>query len=171
MQRILPSVNEKWWFKNFRERRKIIYFIKKKTESMEEVKDVQKNKPLAGFILSLIAGILILFGGIMIFFVPGIIQSIPESIPEGAMTEEEIEEMEEGISIAISTLDEILIPLAIIGLISGILIISGAVLGYQGKNMLGGLLVLIPSVFYIPAIVGIIGVIGGALIIWRLEKR
>ena len=138
---------------------------------MGEIKDVRNERPLAGFILSLIAGILILFGGIMIFFVPGIIQSIPESIPEGAMTEEEIEEMEEGISIAVSTLDEILIPLAILGLISGILIISGAVLGYQGKNMLGGLLVLIPSVLHIPAIVGIIGVIGGALIIWRVEKR
>jgi ABC-type uncharacterized transport system permease subunit len=168
MQRILPSVLKNF---SFREREKSIYLIKKKTESMEEVKDVQKNKPLAGFILSLIAGILILSGGIMIFFVPGFIQSISGSISEGMMTEEEIEEMEEGMSIAMSMLDKILIPFAIMGLISGILIIFGAVLGYQGKNMLGGLLVMIPSVLHIPAIVGIIGVIGGALIIWRVEKR
>jgi hypothetical protein len=121
---------------------------------------IQNEKPFAGLILSLIAGILILLVGISMFFIPTYIESISESV---VMTPEDIEEMEEAMSI----MNKIIIPFAIIGLISGILIISGSILGYQGRRTLGGLMVLIPSILYIPAIIGIIGVIGGVLIIWK----
>ena len=127
-----------------------------------------QKKPIAGFVISLIAGILILVGAIALFFVPGLLMYVTESATP-AMEPEEIKEMEEGMAVAMPILNKILLPMAIVGLISAILIISGSFVGYRypAKTLLGGLMVLIPSAIHIPIIIGILGVIGGALLIMK----
>ena len=116
---------------------------------MTEVKEVKKAT--AGFIVSLIGGILILINALIIVAAGSILAEL-ESLTAGS----------EIASIAVTTLGAI-------GLIFAILVIVGAILIYMpGKEVIGGILVLIFSILSIIIgggfIIGLIlGIIGGAL--------
>lgn len=97
--------------------------------------------PTGGFILSLIAGILILING-------GIIAAIG--------------------SMFLAFLPVASVVIAAAGLIFGIVVIIGAILLYKGKTMIGGILVILFSLFSLSIgggfIIGfILGLVGGIL--------
>ena len=111
------------------------------------------KKATVGFIISLIAGILILINGLLFVGIAGIVGSIP------------------GMDV-IPGITEMIAGFATVGLIFAIIVIIGAILIYMpGKEIIGGILVLIFSIlsifigggFLIGLILGIIGGILGIL--------
>jgi len=111
------------------------------------------KKATVGFIISLIAGILILINGLLFVGIAGIVGSIP------------------GMDV-IPGITEMIAGFAAVGLIFAIIVIIGAILIYMpGKEIIGGILVLIFSIlsifigggFLIGLILGIIGGILGIL--------
>ena len=111
------------------------------------------KKATVGFIISLIAGILILINSLLFVAVAGMIESIP------------------GMDL-IPGITEMIAGFAAVGLIFAIIVIIGAILIYMpGKEIIGGILVLIFSIlsifigggFLIGLILGIIGGILGIL--------
>lgn len=119
------------------------------TTSPSEVK-----KATAGFVISLIAGILILINALLWFALTSLITSIGEFVPIPGMAET---------AAATTAL------FGAIGLIFAIIVLIGSILIYMpGKEILGGILVLIFSILSIIIgggfIIGLIlGIIGGAL--------
>ena len=122
---------------------------KGKTMATEEV----VKKATAGFIISLIAGILILINGLLFVGIAGMIESIPSMD-------------------LIPGLTGMIAGFAAVGLIFAIIVIIGAILIYMpGREMIGGILVLVFSIlsifigggFLIGLILGIIGGILGIL--------
>lgn len=113
----------------------------------------QPRKATAGFIISLIAGILILINALVWFALRSLVSSLP--IPIGIP----------GMEIA----EALLTLFGTAGLIFAIIVIVGAILIYMlGKEVVGGILVLIFSILSI--VIGggfflglILGIIGGAL--------
>jgi len=120
---------------------------------MAEVTDVKKAT--AGFIISLIAGVLILINALLIVGIAGVVGSWAAWVPEA----------EE----AAGVVSTFFYAWAGAGLIFAILVIIGAILIYMpGREVLGGILVLIFSILSI--IIGggfliglILGIVGGVL--------
>ena len=111
------------------------------------------KKATVGFIISLIAGILILINGLLFIGIAGMVGSIP------------------GMDL-IPGLTGMIAGFAAVGLIFAIIVIIGAILIYMpGREMIGGILVLVFSIlsifigggFLIGLILGIIGGILGLL--------
>jgi hypothetical protein len=107
------------------------------------------KRATAGFIISLIAGILILINGLMFIVLAEFIESLAGALP--------------------IFVEGIFATLAAIGVILAILVIIGAILIYMpGKEIIGGILVIIFSILSIfiggGFLIGLIlGIIGGAL--------
>ena len=125
------------------------------------------EKPTAAFVLSLIGGIFILIGAIFLLVtaIPFLLGQVPEvEAPIGIF----------------AFLGGLLAVGSIIGLISGILIIIGAIMinsGERGKVRNGGILVLIFSIISLIFSVGgffigfILGLIGGILALtWKPKE-
>ena len=112
------------------------------------------KKATAGFIISLIAGILILINAAFFVFLAEFLEEVGASIPV--------------------FVTGIFAGLAAVGAVFGVLAIIGAILIYMpGKETIGGILVLIFSILSILIgggfLIGLIlGIIGGAL---GLTKR
>ncbi len=116
------------------------------------------KKATAGFAISLIAGIIILINGLIILAAASLLSSltglIPTGIPGGDLT---------GAAITFVQM------LGAAGTIFAIIVIVGAILIYMpGKEIIGGILVIIFSLLSIVVgggfILGLIlGIIGGAL--------
>jgi len=111
------------------------------------------KKATAGFIISLIAGIMILINALMFFALTSIVGSIPMPVSIPGM----------------ELVEAVFATMGMIGLIFAIIVIVGAILIYMpGKEIIGGILVLIFSILSI--VIGggfvlglILGIIGGAL--------
>lgn len=107
------------------------------------------KRATAGFIISLIAGVLILINGLMFVVLAEFIESLGGALP--------------------IFVEGIFATLAAIGVILAILVIIGAILIYMpGKEIIGGILVIIFSILSIfiggGFLIGLIlGIIGGAL--------
>jgi hypothetical protein len=116
------------------------------------------RKATAGFAISLIAGIIILVNALLIFAAASIISSFGSIIPSVP-----------GVPGVAEAAAAIVTLLGAVGLVFAIIVIVGAVLIYMpGKEVLGGILVLIFSILSI--VIGggffiglILGIIGGAL--------
>ncbi|RZN64860.1 MAG: DUF4064 domain-containing protein [Candidatus Methanoliparum thermophilum] len=114
----------------------------------------RKNKPFKiGVILSIIAGIIILFFGISMYTTPTdvYLQTLQEQYPE--MTAEELD-------LIVASYP----TLGITFIVMSILILVGAFLGYKDRNKIGGILVIIFSILPSFSLIGIPGVIGGILL-------
>ena len=115
------------------------------------------KRAMAGFVISFIAGILIILGGIVFFALQSFINSIIDFIPMPVTIP--------GIGFA----QAVFATIGAIGLVFGILVIVGAFLIYMpGKEIIGGIIVLIFSILSIVAFGGffigmILGIIGGIL--------
>jgi len=113
------------------------------------------KKATAGFVISLIAGILILFNALVVFALTTVISSFASFLPTGMPGAE-------AAAAAIALYGAV-------GLIFAIIVIVGAILIYMpGKEVVGGILVIIFSILSIMIgggfIIGLIlGIIGGAL--------
>lgn len=111
------------------------------------------KKATAGFIISLIAGIMILINALMFFALTSFVGSIPMPVTIPGM----------------ELVEAVFATIGMIGLVFAIIVIIGAILIYMpGKEIIGGILVLIFSILSI--IIGggfvlglILGIIGGAL--------
>jgi hypothetical protein len=112
------------------------------------------KKATAGFIVSLIAGILILINGLLVVAVFAALGDMMSIIP------------------GLEGLEGIMTAIGAIGLIFGILVLIGAILIYMpGKEIIGGILVLVFSIlsifigggFFIGMILGIVGGILGII--------
>ena len=107
------------------------------------------KRATAGFIVSLIAGILILINAIAFFALADFIESLGDALP--------------------IFVEGIFETLGSIGLIIALVVIVGAILIYMpGKEVIGGIIVIIFSIFSIVIgggfLIGlIIGIIGGIL--------
>ena len=107
------------------------------------------KRATAGFIISLIAGVLILINGLMFVVLAEFIESLGGALP--------------------IFVEGIFATLAAIGVILAILVIIGAILiCMPGKEIIGGILVIIFSILSIfiggGFLIGLIlGIIGGAL--------
>lgn len=128
---------------------------------MEEIKEVKRAT--AGFVISLIAGILILINGAVLIWLSTAIETFTGFMPQMSM----------GIEEAAEAMRTVGMTMGVIGLVLGIIVLIGAVLVYTpGKEVIGGVLVLIVSIISI--VVGggfmiglILGIIGGVLGIAR----
>jgi len=108
------------------------------------------KKATAGFIISLIAGILILINALLVFALTSLIGGI-------------------GASVGLPELGAAIALYGTVGLVFAIIVIVGAIMIYMpGREVIGGILVLIFSILSI--IIGggfilglILGIIGGAL--------
>lgn len=122
-----------------------------KLEVIMEKKD--NKKPMLGIILSLIAGIIILFFGASMYSTPTdvYLQTLQEQNP--GMTEEELD-------LIVANYP----TLGILFIVFGIIILIGAFLGYRGRNKIGGILVLVLSILPALSLIGIPGIIGGILL-------
>lgn len=116
------------------------------------------KKATAGFIISLIAGIIDAIAALIIIATASLIGQLGETIPG----------LEPGIGLGIA--EAALTTWGAIGLIMAIVVIIGAILIYMpGKEVVGGILVLIFSIISFPFTLGgliiglILGIIGGAL--------
>jgi hypothetical protein len=128
---------------------------------------IMAEKPTAAFVLSLIGGIFILVGAIflLVIAIPFLLGQVPE--------------VEEPIGF-FAFLGSLLAVGSIIGVISGILIIIGAIMinsGERGKVRNGGILVLIFSIISLILSGGgffigfLLGLIGGILALsWKPEE-
>jgi hypothetical protein len=122
---------------------------------LTEVKEVKRAT--AGFIVSLIGGIIDAIVAILIIATASWVEELEEFMPPGA-----------GFGAEITS--AILSTLGAIGLVLAVVVIIGAVLIYMpGKEVIGGILVLVFSIisFFFTAgglFIGLIlGIIGGAL--------
>jgi hypothetical protein len=112
---------------------------------------------MAGFAISFVAGILILLGGLLLVAMQSFINSIIDFIPMPVTIP--------GIGFA----QAVFATIGAIGLVFGIIVIVGAFLIYMpGKEIIGGIIVLIFSILSIVALGGfiigmILGIIGGIL--------
>lgn len=123
---------------------------------MAEVKEVKRAT--AGFIVSLVGGIIDAIVALIIIGVAGFISELDETIPgftDAGLTD--------AAGFAIATVGAI-------GLILAILVIVGAILIYMpGKEVIGGILVLVFSIICAFFTLGgfiiglILGIVGGAL--------
>jgi hypothetical protein len=110
-----------------------------------------------GFALSLIAGILILLNGIVFFALQSLLNSIIDFVPMPVTIP--------GIGFA----EAVFATIGAIGVVFAIIVLVGAFLIYMpGKEIIGGIIVLIFSILSIVAMGGffigmILGIIGGAL--------
>mgnify|MGYP000241631132 CR=1 FL=1 len=120
--------------------------------------EVEVKRATAGFIVSLIAGILILINAILMAVALYYVAIIPPGVLE-TMSHHFIAVRAFGLVAA----------LAALGLVCGVLVIIGAVLIYRpGKEVVGGILVLVFSILSIfiggGFFIGLIlGIVGGAL--------
>jgi len=119
-----------------------------------------REKPIAGFVLSLLASIFIILNALIYAFLTTIFTIY-----------EQVRHIIGGrpIEITIFLPNFIIIVLTIIGLICGIIVLIGTYMLYKGeKSLVGGILVIIGSVISL-AIGGgffigfLLGIIGGAL--------
>ena len=124
---------------------------------MAEVKEVKRAT--AGFIVSLVAGIIDAIVALIIIGVAGFISELDETIP--GVTD--AAGLTDAVGFAIATIGAI-------GLILAILVIVGAILIYMpGKEVIGGILVLVFSIICAFFTLGgfiiglILGIVGGAL--------
>jgi hypothetical protein len=122
---------------------------------LTEVEEVKRAT--AGFIVSLVGGIIDAIVAVLIIAVASWIEGLEEFMPPGT-----------GFGAEITS--AILTTLGAIGLVLAILVIFGAVLIYMpGKEVIGGILVLVFSIisFFFTAgglFIGLIlGIVGGAL--------
>jgi len=110
-----------------------------------------------GFALSLVAGILILLCGIAFFALQSLLNSIIDVVPMPVTIP--------GIGFA----EAVFATIGAIGVVCAIIVLVGAFLIYMpGKEVIGGIIVLIFSILSIVAFGGfiigmILGIIGGAL--------
>jgi hypothetical protein len=113
----------------------------------------KEKKPMIGIILSIIAGILILLVGASMYSMPTdvLLQTMQEQNPE--MTAEELDLIVANYPM-----------MGILFIISSIIVLIGAFLGYRGRNKIGGILVLILSILPAINLIGIPGIIGGVLL-------
>lgn len=122
------------------------------------------KKPIAGFVLSLISGILIFINAIILAIFASVIHTF-------IITFDIIHYGRIRFPFEPSSL--FILSLAIIGIICGVIIILASYLTYKGNIMLGGILTLIFSILSI-AIGGgffigmIFGIIGGILTLLRI---
>ena len=122
---------------------------------MEEIREIKKAT--AGFVVSLIAGILILINGVALIWLYTAIKTFTGFMPQMPMTG------------AAQAMGSFWAMMGVISLIFGIIVLIGAFLIYMpGKEVIGGILVLIFSILSIFVgggfLIGLIlGIIGGAL--------
>jgi hypothetical protein len=110
------------------------------------------KRPPAGFVLSLISGIFILLNAILV----SLVQIFASFYFTGSQ------------SYWLFTMPWLLLFLAGFGAVCALLVLVGAYLLYKGRNISGGLLVVLFSVLSLPIgggfVVGfILGIVGGAL--------
>ena len=115
------------------------------------------KRAMAGFAISFVAGILIILNGLAFIALQSLLNSIIDFVP--------IPVPIPGIGIA----QAVFATIGAIGLVFGIIVILGAFLIYMpGKEVIGGIIVLIFSIISIVALGGffiglILGIIGGIL--------
>ena len=115
------------------------------------------KRAMAGFAISFVAGILIVLGGLVFFALQSIINSIIDFVPMPVQIP--------GIGFA----ESVFATIGAIGVVMGIIVLVGAFLIYMpGKEIIGGIIVLIFSIISIVAMGGffigmILGIIGGIL--------
>jgi len=115
------------------------------------------KRAMAGFVISFIAGIFIILGGLALVALQSFINSVIDIIPMPVTIP--------GIGFA----ESVFATIGAIGLVFGIIVIVGAFLIYMpGKEIIGGIIVLIFSIISIVAMGGfiigmILGIIGGIL--------
>lgn len=115
------------------------------------------KRAMAGFAISFVAGILILLNGLLFFALQSIINSLIDFIPMPVTIP------------GMGLVESFFATIGAIGLVFGIIVILGAFLIYMpGKEVMGGIIVLIFSLLSIIAMGGffiglILGIIGGAL--------
>jgi hypothetical protein len=115
------------------------------------------KRAMAGFAISLVAGILIVLGGLAFIALQSVVNSIIDFIPMPVM----IPGME--------LVESFFATIGAIGVVFGIIVLVGAFLIYMpGKEIIGGIIVLIFSIISIITFGGfiigmILGIIGGIL--------
>jgi len=116
--------------------------------------EVKKERATAGFIISLIGGIIDAIVAMFIIAAASVIGGLGDIADLGVAS---------GLGVALATWGAI-------GLIMAILVIIGAILIYMpGKEVVGGILVLVFSIISLPFTLGgliiglILGIVGGAL--------
>jgi len=128
--------------------------MQKGEEVLEKIKEVKRAT--AGFAISLIAGILILINGALFIWLSTVAKAFDGFMSQMPMGAEE----------AFKAMESIGIIMGAIGLAFGIIVLIGAILIYMpGKEVIGGILVLVFSIlsvfigggFFIGVILGIIG--------------
>ncbi len=116
---------------------------------------IMAEKPTAAFVLSLIAGILALLFGIVIFAAASVVGSM--------------------LAGSFGNLGGIVTALGAWWLIAGIIILIGAIMinsGERGKVKTGGILVIVFSILTVQLLVIILGLIGGILALtWKPPAR
>jgi hypothetical protein len=120
---------------------------------LKEIKEVKRAT--AGFVLSLIAGILIFFNAVFVLFAAAIMGGMVSIMP--------------GFKGFAQELSAIVTSMGLMGLVSSIVVIAGSILIYTPeKETIGGVLVLIFSILSI--VIGggfmfgfILGIVGGVL--------
>lgn len=124
---------------------------------------VKVKRATAGFILSLV-------GGIIDAIVAVLFIAVASWIAETETLLEFMRGYGHGMAWGLIELQQLLVTLGVIGLILAILVIIGAILIYMpGKEVIGGILVLVFSIInFFPTLGGffigsILGIIGGAL--------
>ena len=138
--------------------------------SMDDLEDLEKIQPVkrsrAGFILSIIGAIIVLFFAIsLLSFSPDLL----------AVSEEQLKTFEPLAEMAGMTVEEMLTSLyggmGVFGIVCAILMVVGALLAYyKGMRVAGGIIVLLFSILSIFSSGGffigmILGIVGGALIL------
>jgi len=138
--------------------------------SMDDLEDLEKIQPVkrsrAGFILSIIGAIIVLFGAISLF-------SFSSNL--SALGEEQLETFEALAEQMGIPVEEMLTSLyggmGVFGIVCAILMVVGALLAYyKGMRVAGGIIVLLFSILSIFSSGGffigmILGIVGGALIL------
>jgi len=124
---------------------------------------VEVKRATAGFIVSLISGIIDAIVAVIMI-------TVASWMAEGEMFVEFMRRYGRGMAWGLAELRQLLVTLGAVGLILAILVIIGAVLIYMpGKEVIGGILVLVFSIinFFFTAggfFIGLIlGIVGGAL--------
>ncbi len=132
--------------------------------------EIPKMKPRIGFILSVIAGILIILSAVMVLYL-----GVDPSLLEAEEMQETLQELAEGFNMTTSEVIDLTssmyLGMGIFGVVSGVLILLGGALAYYRDFRVGGGVIVL--VFSILSLFGggglflglILGILGGALIL------
>ncbi|MDY6984841.1 MAG: hypothetical protein SVE93_00275 [Candidatus Thermoplasmatota archaeon] len=132
--------------------------------------EIPKMKPRIGFILSVIAGMLIILSAVMVLYL-GVNPSLLEAEEMQGTLQELAERSGMETSEVMDLMSSMYLGMGIFGVVSGLLILLGGALAYyRGFRVGGGVIVLLFSILSLFGGGGlflglILGVIGGVLIL------